>query len=280
MIGVKIVNKIINKALKITCVSAIAGLTSVAHALPGASGDCSEIEAALAVAPGGIHGALSAAIAASPVATSTTAYGGFGLHMWTSIVNRDGYVCAVAFSGADRGAQWPASRVISFQKAHTANSLSLDGLALSTANLYGSNQPGGAFFGVQFSNPVDGEAAYAGDVTRYGQSDDPAVGVKAGGVNVFGGGLALYNAARQVVGALGSSGDSPCKDHNYAWHVRSNLGLDFVPGGVSGDAERPDNIIYDMGKANKGKTKTKSGFGHINCQLGEKEVAKNLPPIQ
>ena len=35
-----------------------------------------------------------------------------------------------------RGDQWPGSRVISAQKANTANAFSLPGLALSTANLY------------------------------------------------------------------------------------------------------------------------------------------------
>src|SRR5688572_27282507 len=70
---------------------------------------------------------------------------GLNLHMWATVVNRDGVVCAIAFSGIDRGAQWPGSRVISAQKANTANSFSLDrssfssgsgamnGLALSTA---------------------------------------------------------------------------------------------------------------------------------------------------
>jgi hypothetical protein len=93
---------------------------------------------------------------------------GLNLHMWATIVNRDGIVCAVAFSGVDRGAQWPGSRVISAQKANTANSFSLDGsstsngsgtgtpplnspggLALSTANLYYAVQPGGSLFGLQ-----------------------------------------------------------------------------------------------------------------------------------
>jgi len=60
--------------------------------------------------------------------------------MWATIVDRDGVVCAVAFSGADRGAQWPCSRVISAQKANTANAFSLDSLALSTANLYSAAQ--------------------------------------------------------------------------------------------------------------------------------------------
>lgn len=61
--------------------------------------------------------------------------------MWGSIVNRDGVVCAVAFTGGDRGSEWPGSRVISAQKANTANSFSLPGLALSTANLWAAVQP-------------------------------------------------------------------------------------------------------------------------------------------
>ena len=42
---------------------------------------------------------------------------GLNNHMWGTIVDRDGVVCAVAFSGTDRGAQWPGSREISAQKA-------------------------------------------------------------------------------------------------------------------------------------------------------------------
>jgi hypothetical protein len=33
--------------------------------------------------------------------------GGLDLNMWASVVDRDGTVCAVAFTGKDRGAQWP-----------------------------------------------------------------------------------------------------------------------------------------------------------------------------
>jgi hypothetical protein len=47
--------------------------------------------------------------------------GGFDLDMWATVVDRDGVVCAVAFTGKDRGDQWPGSRVISAQKANTAN---------------------------------------------------------------------------------------------------------------------------------------------------------------
>ena len=159
---------------------------------------------------------------------------GFNLHMWATIVDRDGIVCAIAFSGTDRGAQWPGSRVISAQKANTANSFSLDktsssahsgapsGLALSTANLYSAVQPGGSLFGLQFSNPVDTGNAYDGPSQNYGQANDPLVGDKVGGVNVFGGGLALYaTTSQKIIGGFGLSGDTSCSDHFIAWHVYS-----------------------------------------------------------
>src|SRR5947209_2619299 len=114
--------------------------------------------------------------------------GGFGLNMWGTIVNRDGIVCAVAFTGADRGDEWPGSRVISAQKANTGNAFSLPGLALSTANLYTAVQPGGSLFGLQESNPVDTDVAYRGNPAAYGQTNDPMIGGRIGGVNVFGAG--------------------------------------------------------------------------------------------
>jgi len=89
--------------------------------------------------------------------------GGLNLDMWGTIVNRDGIVCAVAFTGADRDDQWPGSRVISAQKANTANAFSLKGLSLSTANLYTATQPGGSLFGLQASNPVATDVAYGGN---------------------------------------------------------------------------------------------------------------------
>ena len=118
--------------------------------------------------------------------------GGFALEMWATVVDRDGVVCAVAFSGNHRGDQWPGSRVISAQKANTANAFSLPGLALSTANLYTAVQPGGTLFGLQASNPVNTDVAYGGKAANYGRPNDPMVGGRIGGVNVFGGGLALY----------------------------------------------------------------------------------------
>src|SRR5881296_1094775 len=134
---------------------------------------------------------LKAALEAA-VQTETS---GLNNHMWATIVNRDGIVCAVAFSGVDRSAQWPGSRVISAQKANTGNAFSLDsssssngsgqpaGLALSTANLYSAVQPGGSLYGLQHSNPVDTGVAYAAPSSSYGTSSDPMIGHKIGGVN-------------------------------------------------------------------------------------------------
>jgi uncharacterized protein GlcG (DUF336 family) len=223
------------------------------------------------------YGALKAALAAA------TAFETSGLNnqMWATIVDRDGVVCAVAFTGVNRGAQWPGSRVISAQKANTANAFSLDsssnsggsgqptGLALSTANLYAAVQPGGSLFGLQLSNPVDTDVAYRGSSSQYGTASDPMVGGKIGGVNVFGGGLALYATGRKIAGGVGVSGDTSCADHNIAWRVRNNLHMDHMAGvgGVSGDATRPDNIVFDFAPNPNGNLVSNSagGFGHPTC---------------
>ncbi|UCH24823.1 MAG: heme-binding protein [Trueperaceae bacterium] len=196
--------------------------------------------------------------------------GGFGLYMWATVIDRDGVVTAVAFSGEHRGDQWPGSRVISAQKANTANAFSLPGLALSTANLFTAVQPGGSLFGLQHSNPVDTEVAYRGPSHNIGIVNDPMVGGKIGGVNVFGGGLALYATDGTLVGAIGVSGDSSCADHNIAWKVRSALDLDNVPGGVSPTGD--DNIVYDITDG-----VSASGWGHPECATGATEIANNLP---
>jgi uncharacterized protein GlcG (DUF336 family) len=198
--------------------------------------------------------------------------GGFGLPMWGSIVDRSGNVCAVAYSGKTVDAQWPGSRVISAQKANTANAFSLAGLALSSANLYSAVQPGGSLFGLQESNPVDTGVAYAGSADNFGSASDPMVGKRIGGVNVFGGGLALYNSAGEIIGGLGVSGDSSCADHNIAWRTRAALKLDYVPAGVA--ADKSDQIIYDITGG-----KSKGGFGHPVCAGTEDSIVKSLPSV-
>ena len=195
--------------------------------------------------------------------------GGFGLNMWATLVNRDGEVTSVSFSGENRGDQWPGSRVISAQKANTANAFSLPGLALSTANLFTATQPAGSLFGLQHSNPVDTSVAYGGDNELIGKENDPMVGKKIGGVNVFGGGVALYDAQGTLLGALGVSGDSSCADHNIAWKLRAALKLDFIPGGISSDGD--DNIVNDITNG-----VSESGWGHRECTPESKEIAENF----
>ena len=236
------------------------------------------------------YGALEGALAAAVSAENS----GLNNQMWATIVDRDGVVCAVAFSGINRGAQWPGSRLISAQKANTANAFSLDsssssagkgqpnGLALSTANLYSAVQPGGSLFGLQASNPVDASVGYSGQSYEYGQALDPMVGSKIGGVNVFGGGLALYGPGKVLVGGVGVSGDTSCTDHDTAWRVRHNLGLDHLSGvgGVSGDAAHPDNIVYDItANPNGGTGISKGGYGHPTCP-NYNATPSNLPAVR
>jgi len=185
--------------------------------------------------------------------------------MWATIVNRDGEVTSVSFSGNDRGDQWPGSRAISAQKANTANAFSLPGLALATANLYTAVQPGGSLYGLQHSNPVDTDTAYRGPSRNYGQQNDPMNGRKIGGVNIFGGGPALYNRDGKLVGAVGVSGDTSCTDHIIAWKLRKALALDYVPGGVSPTGD--DNIVFDPA----------SGWAHPDCGGAAKSTAEALP---
>jgi uncharacterized protein GlcG (DUF336 family) len=195
--------------------------------------------------------------------------GGLDNHMWAAVVNRDGVVLAVCYTGDQVGDQWPGSRAIAIEKANTANALSLPAAALSTANLYAGAQPGGFLYGILQTHPVDTATMYAGEGASYGTANDPMVGKKASGIVVFAGGLALYDG-NTIVGALGVSGDTSCADHNVAWRVRKALGLDKVPGGMT--ADKNDAIIYDFGMMGK----SSSGFGHPACGNKEEDVAKEI----
>jgi hypothetical protein len=101
---------------------------------------------------------------------------------------------------------------------------------------------------------------------------------RIGGVNVFGGGLGLYNVAGVLVGGIGVSGDSSCADHNIAWKTRNTLLLDYVPGGVSGDANRPDNIVYDITpQSGQQEGVSAGGWGHAACSAAATSIAGTLP---
>lgn len=215
------------------------------------------------------HEQLQKALRASIKPTGGPSNGGLDNHMWAAVVDRNGVVQAVCYSGTEPGDQWPGSRAIAIEKANTANALSLPGFAFSTANLYSGAQPGGFLFGILQTNPVDTASMYGGDSAAYGSANDPMVGKKASGVVVFGGGLALYDGST-IVGALGVSGDTSPGDHNIAWRLRKALGLDKVPAGIT--ADNNDAIIFDIGMMGK----SSSGYGHPVSGLKEDDVAKEI----
>ena len=215
------------------------------------------------------HAKLTQALKAAVKPSGGPSNGGLDNNMWGAVVDREGVVCAVTFTGVAAGDQWPGSRAIAIEKANTANALSLPKFALSTANLYAGTQPGGYLFGLANSNPVDTASMYAGPAEKYGTESDPMVKKPASGVVVFGGGLPLYDG-KTIVGALGVSGDTSCGDHNVAWRVRKALGLDKVPAGVTDKAN--DAIIYDVDATGK----SGSGYGHPKCGHSEDAVAKEI----
>jgi uncharacterized protein GlcG (DUF336 family) len=133
------------------------------------------------------------------------ANGGFNLDMWAAVVDRNGLVVAVVFTGATSTDQWPGSRVIAAQKANTANAFSLPHLALSTANLYAATQPGGTLFGLQEANPTNDEVAYGGDAADYGTprdggKDDNIIYDFTNGVSTGGFGHPECSAAATAIG--------------------------------------------------------------------------------
>ncbi len=217
------------------------------------------------------HAKLRAALQAI-IRQGKNANTGLGNQEWVAVANRDGVICAVAFSGPDRGAQWPGSRVIAAEKAFTANALSTPDFALSTANLWAGAQPGQSLYSLTTSAPPNGQAVYSGSPADYGQPNDPFVGKAVGGVIVFGGGLPLYDAQGKLIGGIGLSGDTSCADHVIAWKLRSALKLDAVPAGVALNSN--DNMVLDIqnGLSN-------SGFGHPSCKGGKPsdDVIKALP---
>ena len=275
--------------LSIALVAAITGGAALLIAVFGVSGSSTALAddddddngAACDGLPshGELTAELEAVVALGGAGAPAPNNAGLGNDMWATVVNRDGEVCSLARSGDDRGDQWPGSRVISAQKANTANAFSLPGggigfsAPLSTAQLWTAVQPGGSLFGLQFSNPVDTDVAYEGSAKKYGNKNDPMVGGKIGGVNVFGGGLALYDSSGTLLGAIGVSGDTSCADHFIGWRVRHALNLDNVPGGVAPGGT--DNIIFAPATA------LQAAFAHPNCLFAAAEAATlaALPPV-
>ena len=218
----------------------------------------------------GLQSALKASVPTSAGGTgSVESNGGLDVPMWATIVGRDGTVCAIARS-SELGGQWPISRIISAQKANTANGLTITAVPglWSTARLFTPTQPGQFLFGLQMSNPVNAAEAYKGNADHWGTAQDHLATkkVRIGGINVFGGGLALW-INDEIVGGVGVSGDTSCADHNVALRVRDNLEL-FNTGtdDDGGPLKYADNIIYDIEDG-----VSASGLGHPACPGGDEE---------
>jgi uncharacterized protein GlcG (DUF336 family) len=245
----------------VLAVCVVSSLSAWAQSKPPA--DCSKLPN---------HDTLRSALQ-SIIKEGKAANSGLGNQEWAVVVNRDGLVCAVVYSGPDRGAQWPGSRLIAAEKANTANALSVDNFAISTANLWFASQPGQSLYSLTTSAPPNAQAAFAGSAQQFGENDDPFVGKPIGGIIVFGGGLALYEHGGHIVGGLGVSGDTSCADHVVAWKLRHNLKFDAIPTGPAPGAN--DNIVLDVG----GDGKSASGWGHPTCKGGQppEDIVKQLP---
>jgi uncharacterized protein GlcG (DUF336 family) len=215
------------------------------------------------------HEQLQSALRASVKPSGGPTNGGFDNHEWAAVVNHEGIVCAIAFSGAAWDDQWLGSRAISAEKAFTAAVFSLKSVATSTANLFWPSQPGGILYGLITSNPIDTGALYAGKSESYGTANDPLIGHRLGGTVAFGGGLPLYRGSN-LIGGIGASGDTSCADHNIAWRLRKSLAFDQVPKGISGN--KNDGIIYDVGADGR----SESGFGHPKCKAEEANIAHQI----
>lgn len=247
-------------------------LTKVSAALALMMGSAGVMAACPAITHAQLTAALKAAVKSTTVfgaptgGTRLDGNGGLDFDMWATVVGDDGSVCLVTKTGNQLNDQWLISRVISAQKANTALGLSTHTFALSTANLFTAVQPGGSLYGLQHSNPVDTSTAYSGNSALFGTPVDPMRNRKIGGVNVFGGGLALYDNSGKLVGGLGVSGDTSCADHNIAWRTREGLvGLTSanVPAGVGNPK---DNIVYTVGH----------GFAHPVCSDESKTIAEGF----
>jgi uncharacterized protein GlcG (DUF336 family) len=192
--------------------------------------------------------------------------------MWSAVVDRSGKVCSGISSDPDA---WPNSRAIALAKANTANGLSNNLLAVSTANWYsavqpgGSGQPGGPLFGLNNSNPFN--PAFLTPATP-----DPALGQYVGGMITFGGGVALYNSVGKIIGGLGVSGDTSCADHVIAYRMRRLSGAAKIPSGVG--FNKTDNIDYlAEGEAPNGFKRQRDHVCALDgCQW--RAIPKDLPP--
>jgi hypothetical protein len=211
------------------------------------------------------------------VASDPNYPGGFHSPLWLTLLDSSGIVCAVVHSlkpTADVSQDLQMShRVMALHKASTSDSFSDNsGGAVASGQLYTAQQAGGLLEGFTYDSQVN---PLAGDYKTFGTPQDPVVGKRVGGFSVLGGGLALFDANKKKVGAIGVSGETGCTSHAVAWKVREALrGGAYtrtnVPWGLSADHD--DKLIQDITPTgnynpNGGPGHSTSGFGHPVCVM-------------
>lgn len=202
--------------------------------------------------------------------------GGWHTPLWLVLVDSSGTVCAVVHSldssspGFDVTEDTQiAHRVIAAQKASTANAFSSStALGVASGQFFTASQPGGLLQGMVFEN---NQFNYmAGKPSTYGTPDDPMIGKRVGGFTGAAGGIALFNAQKKKVGAIGVGGDIACTTHVLAWQVRELLGngaytVANLPWGLSEDHD--DKLIIDVvPNTAGGPGYSPSTFGHPACR--------------
>lgn len=199
--------------------------------------------------------------------------GGAGLNFWGVVVDRDGIVRTVAFSGRNRSSQLPIGRVVTAAKASTVNALSLNNFVISNPQLSGATQRNGLFQDLPDAYPIS-DVVYRGPTRLFGTRKDPMIGRITGGATALGGGLALFNDDGEIIGAMAIGGEvHPCADHNAVWMMRDALELDNLPTGIGFSPTGDDNIIYDLDENGV----SASGFGTVECSPEATAISESLP---
>jgi hypothetical protein len=216
---------------------------------------------------------------------------GVGAPVWLTLVDSSGKVCAVVHSvlltdpSEVTNVLAIAHRVVSAQKAATANALSRGpvgkspGIGVSTAQLNYSARTGWPT-GSELSSGLDALVntqvdPFEGDPTTWGTGIDPLIGQRVGGNTALPGGLPLFDRSNRKVGAIGVSGDFRCTDHVIAWKVRELLRVDSsgkgaytftnILFGLANGATAQDQMDQDVDERTGF---SKFGFGYPVCGLG------------